>query len=116
MMPILRGAPAKALASPEIAHTVWEENVEFANKANEPGKILEVSEFLRAGPALGSVIALKGPHGVFYRRERDAPIGLGLDDLGGCFGQYQHELPLVLVRKPIPELAETLPFTCQAGG
>ena len=28
----------KALMSPEIAHTVWEENIKFANKANEPGK------------------------------------------------------------------------------
>ena len=26
----------------------------------------------------------------------------GLDDLGGCFGQYQHELPLVLVREHFP--------------
>jgi NAD(P)H-flavin reductase/ferredoxin len=33
-----------------------------------------MSEFLRAGPAPGTVIALKGPHGVFYRRERDAPM------------------------------------------
>jgi hypothetical protein len=32
------GAPDKALMSPEIAHTVWDQNVEFANKANEPGK------------------------------------------------------------------------------
>jgi NAD(P)H-flavin reductase/ferredoxin len=33
-----------------------------------------MSEFLRAAPKPGSVIALKGPHGVFYRRERDAPM------------------------------------------
>jgi len=32
------GAPVKALMSPEITHTVWEKNNEFANKANEPGK------------------------------------------------------------------------------
>ena len=32
------GAPVKALMSPEIAHTVWDKNVELANKANEPGK------------------------------------------------------------------------------
>ena len=33
-----------------------------------------MSEFLRVPPAPGTVIALKGPHGVFYRRERDAPM------------------------------------------
>jgi NAD(P)H-flavin reductase/ferredoxin len=37
-----------------------------------------MSEFLRAalqsGPAPGTVIALKGPHGVFYRRESLAPL------------------------------------------
>ena len=35
---MLGGAPVKALASPEIAHTIWEQNVELADKANEPGK------------------------------------------------------------------------------
>ncbi|HUA50863.1 MAG TPA: 2Fe-2S iron-sulfur cluster binding domain-containing protein [Candidatus Sulfotelmatobacter sp.] len=37
-----------------------------------------MSEFLRAalqsGPAPGTVFALKGPYGVFYRREREAPM------------------------------------------
>ena len=35
---LVSGAPVKALASPEIAHTVWEQNIELADKANEPGK------------------------------------------------------------------------------
>jgi hypothetical protein len=35
---LLGGEKIKALLSPEIAHTVWEEDIEFANKANEPGK------------------------------------------------------------------------------
>ena len=35
---IMRGPPVKSLMSPEIAHTVWEKNVEYANQANEPGK------------------------------------------------------------------------------
>src|SRR5215831_6594489 len=35
---LLGGEKIKALLSPEIAHTVWAENIEFANKANEPGK------------------------------------------------------------------------------
>jgi hypothetical protein len=35
---LVSGAPVKALASPEIAHTVWEQNVQLADKANEPGK------------------------------------------------------------------------------
>ncbi|NLS07096.1 DUF3604 domain-containing protein [Rhizobium sp. P32RR-XVIII] len=35
---IMRGPPVKALMSPEIAHTVWEQNVAYANQANEPGK------------------------------------------------------------------------------
>ena len=30
--------PAKSLMSPEIASTVWKNNVELANQANEPGK------------------------------------------------------------------------------
>jgi hypothetical protein len=30
--------PEKALMSPEIAKTVWENTVNFAEKANEPGK------------------------------------------------------------------------------
>jgi hypothetical protein len=32
------GTPDKALMSPDIARTVWDNNVELANKANEPGK------------------------------------------------------------------------------
>src|ERR1700737_2674705 len=35
---MVSGAPVKALMAPEIAHTVWDENVQFADKANEPGK------------------------------------------------------------------------------
>jgi Protein of unknown function (DUF3604) len=35
---IMRGPPVKALMSPEIAQTVWDKNVEYANQANEPGK------------------------------------------------------------------------------
>jgi hypothetical protein len=35
---LLAGEKIKPLLSPEIAHTVWGENIEFANKANEPGK------------------------------------------------------------------------------
>ncbi len=35
---LVSGAPVKALASPEIGHTVWEQNIELADKANEPGK------------------------------------------------------------------------------
>jgi hypothetical protein len=35
---LLAGEHIKALLSPEIAHTVWDENIDFANKANEPGK------------------------------------------------------------------------------
>jgi Protein of unknown function (DUF3604) len=30
--------PVKALMSPEVARTVWKENIELADKANEPGK------------------------------------------------------------------------------
>jgi hypothetical protein len=30
--------PNKALMSPEVTHRVWEENIQLANKANEPGK------------------------------------------------------------------------------
>ncbi|MEJ0072119.1 MAG: FAD-binding oxidoreductase [Pseudomonadota bacterium] len=33
-----------------------------------------MSEFLRAAPPPGTVIALKGPYGVFYRRESLAPL------------------------------------------
>lgn len=33
-----------------------------------------MSDFLRAAPKPGTVVALKGPYGVFYRRERDAPM------------------------------------------
>jgi hypothetical protein len=32
------GPPVKELMSPEIAHTVWEQNVQIAEKANQPGK------------------------------------------------------------------------------
>ena len=35
---LLSGPPIKELMSPEIAHTVWDNNVDLANKANEPGK------------------------------------------------------------------------------
>jgi hypothetical protein len=35
---LVSGPPNKALLSPEIEHTVWEETIAFANKANEPGK------------------------------------------------------------------------------
>jgi Protein of unknown function (DUF3604) len=36
---LLAGEKIQALLSPEVAHTVWEKNIEFANKANEPGKL-----------------------------------------------------------------------------
>jgi hypothetical protein len=35
---LLAGEKIPALLSPEVAHTVWEKNIELANKANEPGK------------------------------------------------------------------------------
>ena len=35
---LMGGAPNKALMSSEVAHTVWDKNVQLANKANEPGK------------------------------------------------------------------------------
>jgi len=35
---MLSGPPIKELMSPEIAHTVWENNIALANAANEPGK------------------------------------------------------------------------------
>src|SRR5271165_1789153 len=35
---LLDGPPQKALMSPEIASTVWKENISIAEKANEPGK------------------------------------------------------------------------------
>jgi hypothetical protein len=35
---LLAGEKIKPLLSPEIAHTVWQENIDFANEANEPGK------------------------------------------------------------------------------
>jgi hypothetical protein len=35
---MLGGPPIKELMSPQLAHTVWQNNVELANKANEPGK------------------------------------------------------------------------------
>ena len=35
---LMRGTPDKALISPEVNHTVWENTVGFAEAANEPGK------------------------------------------------------------------------------
>jgi Protein of unknown function (DUF3604) len=35
---LMRGTPNKELASPEVAHTVWDNTVGFAEAANEPGK------------------------------------------------------------------------------
>jgi uncharacterized protein DUF3604 len=35
---LLGGPPVKELMSPEIAHTVWQQNIQLAEKANEPGK------------------------------------------------------------------------------
>jgi len=35
---LMRGTPNKKLASPAIAHTVWEKTVGFAEEANQPGK------------------------------------------------------------------------------
>jgi len=35
---LMGGPPVKALMSPEIAGTVWKQNVELAEKANQPGK------------------------------------------------------------------------------
>ncbi|HMD66264.1 MAG TPA: DUF3604 domain-containing protein [Stellaceae bacterium] len=35
---LLGGPPVKELMNPEIAHTVWEQNVQLAEKANQPGK------------------------------------------------------------------------------
>jgi Protein of unknown function (DUF3604) len=35
---LMGGPPVKSLASPEIAGTVWKENVGLAEKANQPGK------------------------------------------------------------------------------
>ena len=35
---LMGGTPDKALMDPEVAHTVWENTVEFAEEANEPGK------------------------------------------------------------------------------
>jgi hypothetical protein len=35
---LMGGPPVKALTSPEVAGTVWKQNVELADKANEPGK------------------------------------------------------------------------------
>jgi len=35
---LMGGAPVAALMSPEIAGTVWKQNIELANAANEPGK------------------------------------------------------------------------------
>ena len=35
---LMGGPPVKALMSPEIAGTVWKQNVELAQKANQPGK------------------------------------------------------------------------------
>ena len=35
---LMRGTPDKALMSPAVAHTVWDNTVAFAEAANEPGK------------------------------------------------------------------------------
>jgi hypothetical protein len=35
---LMGGPPVKALMSPEVASTIWKQNVELANAANEPGK------------------------------------------------------------------------------
>jgi len=35
---LMRGAPYRALLSPEVTQTVWDNNVKFAEGANEPGK------------------------------------------------------------------------------
>ena len=35
---MMRGVPDRALMSPEVSHTVWENTVGFAEAANEPGK------------------------------------------------------------------------------
>ncbi len=35
---LMGGPPVKALMSPEVAGTVWKQNVELAEKANQPGK------------------------------------------------------------------------------
>jgi hypothetical protein len=35
---LLGGPPVKELMSPEIAHSVWEQNIQLAEKANQPGK------------------------------------------------------------------------------
>jgi hypothetical protein len=35
---LMGGPPVKSLMSPEVAGTVWKENVQLADKANEPGK------------------------------------------------------------------------------
>jgi hypothetical protein len=35
---LMGGPPVKALMSPEVAGTVWKDNVELANQANQPGK------------------------------------------------------------------------------
>ena len=35
---LMRGTPNKELASPEVAKTVWDETVRYAEDANEPGK------------------------------------------------------------------------------
>jgi len=35
---LMGGPPVKALTSPEVAGTIWKQNVELADKANDPGK------------------------------------------------------------------------------
>lgn len=35
---LMGGPPVKALMSPEVAGTVWKQNIDLAQKANEPGK------------------------------------------------------------------------------
>jgi hypothetical protein len=38
LVKLMGGAPNKSLMSPEVASTVWQQNVELAEKANQPGK------------------------------------------------------------------------------
>ena len=58
---------AYSMASPPEDDTA----LEFLVRLLDGGAM---SEFLRASPPPGTVIALKGPHGVFYRRESLAPL------------------------------------------
>jgi Protein of unknown function (DUF3604) len=38
LLKLMSGTPVKALMSPEVAGSIWKENVEIADRANEPGK------------------------------------------------------------------------------